>query len=379
MGQKNLITSFLLFLFILAAPVPIWAGLVIQSQTAIEIELTGYNGLNERSLFKGDLAAGSKHEIDTPYRGLALLVFSGGQSYPLIIGDESFTAMLTSPADPPTFAGSPENVHFYKSLSGGDLIPEKYAIAGLMIQAKKLLESTHSIRTVQELTTKKNEFHNFIEKHYQSLQHSDMIKRLLAQYFMFHEYADYQTKGAPAANIRVRYQKEVLNGVGSWLEVLKPHLPEQEIVNYCVSLYYNRSMVALASLIIQNFKDDAYCPGGADVTFSFPGDLRITDGSGSKKRKFADFKGKKIIAIVSEDCPVSMVATISKARRFSRQKENVPVIVATLEPLSKSHKVMAKMIRDEKLWFIKDEKWRQENLSKRIKLPFFVTVGSDEH
>jgi len=377
MAYKSIITLFLFVFLALSECESASAQFAIQSQTSVNIELTGFYSLVENTIFKGDLPSGSMQEINTPYRGLALLFFSGGQSYPVIIGDESFTLKITGPGEPPSFVGSAENEFFYKSLLDGDLVPKQYEYARLMIQAKHLLESTHSIHTVQELTAKKNEFHDFVGKHYESLKHSDMIKRLIAQYFMFHEYVDYHTKGAPAADIRVKYQKEVLNGVGSWVKILKPHLPEQEILNYCVSLYYQRSMVALASLIVQHFKDIAYCLGGEKETLRFPDALRITGAKGTLDKKLADFKGKKIIAFVSDDCPVSMVETVSKARQLTRQKANVPVIVAPIEKLSKSHLTMARMIRNGNMFFINDEKWREDNLSKKIKLPLFVLVGGD--
>ncbi len=130
-----------------------------------------------------------------------------------------------------------------------------------MIQAKQLLESSNSIQTIKELNDRKNEFHGYARRHYQDIKHSDMVRRLLAQYFMMHEYVSYHAKGAPAAEIKKKYQEAVLAGVGSWLEILTPYIPKHEILNYCVSLYYNRSMITLASLIIENFRDVAYCPG----------------------------------------------------------------------------------------------------------------------
>jgi len=81
-----------------------------------------------------------------------------------------------------------------------------------------------------------------------------MVKRLIAQYFMMHEYVNYHTEGASATDIRLQYQKAILSGVGSWLEILKSQISEHEIMNYCVSLYFNRSMVTLASLIIENYR-----------------------------------------------------------------------------------------------------------------------------
>ena len=374
---KSMFTWFLFALAVFSICESARAELVIHSQTAAEIELTGYNSLVESPIFKGNLEAGGKQEINTPYRGLALLIFAQGQRYPVIIGDESFTLHIAGPGEPPSFAGSGENDFLYKKLSGEDPPPGQYDFALLMIQAKDLLESTHSIRTVEELTAKKKEYHDFVRINYESLKHSDMIRRLIAQYFMMHEYVNYHKQGAPAADIRIQYQKEVVNGVGSWLAILQLQLPKQEILNYCVSLYYDRSMVTLASLIIKNFRDVAYCPGDEKETFSFPADIHIAEAKGDKKRTLGDFKGNRIIAFVSDDCPVSMVETMSMARQLTSRKENVPVIVAPLEKLSRNHLSMNRMISNRNLFFINDEKWRKDNLAKKIKLPLFVRIGED--
>jgi hypothetical protein len=374
---KSMFTWFLFALAVFSGCESAWATLSIHSQTAVEIELTGYNGLIKTSIFKKNLAAGGKQEINTPYRGLALLIFAQGQRYPIIIGDESFALHIAGPGAPPSFTGSGENDFLYKKLSGEDPPPGQYDFALLMIQAKDLLESSHSIRTVQELTAKKEEYHAFVGKHYESLKHSDMIRRLIAQYFMMHEYVNYHKQGAPASDIRIHYQKVVVTGVGNWLAILQPHLQQQEISNYCVSLYYDRSMVALAYLIINNFRDAAYCPGAEKETFSFPADMHIAEVKGDKKRTLGDFKGNRIIAFVSDGCPVSMVETVSKARQLAGRKEKIPVIVAPLEKLSMKHLSMGRMISHRNLFFINDEKWRKENLTKKIKLPFFVRLGDD--
>lgn len=346
--------------------------LVIQAQESVEIELIGYNGLIEIFISKGDVAAGGEFEIDTAYRGFALLVFSGGQGYPLIIGDELITAHIAGPGMPPTFTVNSENEVFYKALTAGDPVPAQYNFASLMIQAKQLLESNLSLRTIEELHAKKQEYHEFVVEHYDRLKHSDMVRRLIAQYFMMHEYVDYHVEGAPATDIRVKYQQEVLNGIGSWLDVLSPHIPRHEILNYCVSLYYNRSMVTLASVIVDNFKDVAYCPGDEDATFTFPDGMIITDGY--TERKLAELNGDKIIAFVSVDCPVSMVETVSKARQLADEKQTVPLLVAATEKLSYKHLVMNRMIRTGKLLFVSDEKWRTDNLTNEIKLPLFIKI-----
>lgn len=307
-------------------------------------------------------------------RGLALLVFAGGQRYPVIIGDESFTLKIADPGEPPSFVDSAENVFLYKSLTGGNPAPGHYDFALLMIQAKNLLESSQSIKTVKELTPKKKEFHEFARKHYARLKHSDMIKRLLAQYFMMHEYVDYHVAGAPATDIRAEYQKEVLNGVRNWLDILKTNIPEHEILNYCVSLYYKRSMITLASLIIENFRDIAYCPGDENQTFRFPDDLLIFEANGNTERKLNTLKGNKIIAFVSDDCPVSMVEAVSKVRQLADRKKDEVVIVAPLQELSGNHLAMRKMVRSGNMFFVSDEKWRKDNLSKKIKLPLFMDI-----
>ena len=97
----------------------------------------------------------------------------------------------------------------------------------------------------------------------------------------------------------------------------------------------------------------------------------------NKERRLGDFKGTKIIAFVSEGCPVSMVETVIKARQLKDKKENVPVIVAPLQKLSRNHLAMASMIRHNNMFFINDEKWRKENLSKKIQLPLFIRIGDD--
>lgn len=377
MVLKTIITWFVLLFSIVINCDPVRAELFIHSQSEVEIELTGYNGLAEISLYKSRLEAGSKHQINTHYRGLALLVFAGGQRYPVIIGDESFTLKIAAPAEPPSFVGSNENGFFYQSLLGGDSPPGQYGFALLVIQAINLQESSQSIRTVKELADKKREFHEFVRKHYHNLKHSDMVQRLIMQYFMMHEYVDYHTDGTPATDIRAKYHKAVLNGVGEWLEILQPHLPEQEVINYCVSLYFNRSMVTLANLIIENYKDVAFCPGAEEKTFSFPGDMLIIQSGGNKERKLDDLKGNKMFAFVSEDCPVSMVATISKARRLAATKGSMPMIIAPLQELSNSHLSMTRMIRNGNMFFVNDEEWRKQNLTKKVKLPLFFLIGDD--
>ncbi len=377
MSYKNSSAILLLLMLLGALCESACATFVIHSKTAVDIELIGYNGLADSTIFNGSISAEGKHEIDTPYRGLALLLFKEGQSYPVIIEDKSFTLQITTPIEIPSFAGSDENEFFYRQLAGGDAEGTQYDFALLMIQAKQLLESSHSIHTINEFAAKKKEFHEFVRVHYKNLKHSDMVRRLIAQYFMMHEYVDYHIEGAPATDIRVQYQKAVINGVENWLEILKKHIPDHEILNYCVSLYYKRSMVTLASLIIENFKDVAYCPGVEKPTFSFPQDLLVLETNGNRERKLAEFKGNKIIALVSDDCPVSMVETVRKARQLVDQRQGTVLIVAPLQELSEKHLAMSRMVSGGSMLFINDEKWRKENLDRKIKLPLLIEIEAN--
>ena len=352
-------------------------SLTIHSSTVLDIELKGFDGLAEQTLFTGSLSSG-KNTINIPYQGLALLIFSGGQSYPVIVDAKPFSLNIKDASVPPSFTDSGVNQYFYNLLSEieHEADPVANDFAHLMIQAKQLLESSSTIRTLNELLAKKKEFHMFVSENYENLKHSDMVRRLIAQYFMMHEYVDYHVEGLPAGDIRVKYQQAVLDGVDSWIEILKPFIPEHEVLNYCVSLYYGRSMVSLASLITDKFRSVAFCPGVEKETWSFPDNLTVTDATKSTETHLCSFTGKKTVAFVSEDCPVSMVETVIKARQFAVQKTDERLVVAPLQELSENHLIMDKMVSGGNMLFINDEKWRKENLLDKITLPLFVEIDT---
>ncbi len=347
------------------------ATVIIQSQVTVGVELKGYNGLTEISLFRGKIIAGEKQTVNTPYRGLALLVFEKGQRYPIILGEESFILKIEDPATVPSCTGSAENELFYKLLTGAEPGSAQYNFPLLMIEAKQLLDSTHSIHTVDELMVMKERFHTFIGIHYHNLQHSDMLIRLISQYFMMHEYVDFHVLGAPASDIQVQYKKVVINGVRNWIRILKMHIPEHEVLNYCVSLYYNRSMVSLAYHIIETFRDIAYCPGEKKETIRLPKNLSVIEANGKKEKQFLECKGRKLIAFVSAKCPVSMVETVIRARILVEQKNDTRLVVVPLEPLSGSFFAMNRMVRNGNMTFVNDAKWQKKNFTE-IKLPLFI-------
>lgn len=307
-----------------------------------------------------------------------MLVFAEGQAYPVILADESFTLEIEDTSEPPSFSGSNSNTFFYALLSGNEkeIGTEPDEFASLLGQAKQLLESSYAIRTTAELQLKKNKFHAFVREHYNKLKHSDMVRRLVAQYFMMHEYVDYHVEGTPATDIKSRYQQAVLDGVADWLDILSSHIPAQEVLNYCVSLYYQRSMVTLSALIVEKYRDIAFCPGVEKETWSFPEDLFISEANGTAGRQLRSVNGDKVIAFVSEDCPVSMVEAVMNVRRAAQKKEST--VVVPLESLNERHLSMRRMVSGGKMLFVDDEKWRKKVLIEKPKLLIFIQIEDEQ-
>lgn len=368
----------LFIIFILIWSEPAWSSFEIQSKDTVNLEIKGYDGLTETTLFLGELVAGVQHNVAKNYKGLALLTFDQGQVYPIVTGTQDFLINITSPNTLPSFTGSAENEYLYARLKGVEPENDKYEFPELMIQAKQLLDSTGSIRSIEELRAMKEQFHTFVRAHSQDLYHSDMLRRLIAQYFMMHEYVDYHVPGTPATSIKTRYQDAVMDGVGNWLTILKDGIPQHEILNYCVSLYYNRSMVSLASLIISKFPESAYCPGEMMDSFIFSDDLKVINGNSGISIPLSSIKGDKIITLVADDCPVSMAETVTMARRLKAEKSNTTMIVAPVGELSDKYLSMNRMINRGNLLFVNDENLHK-NLNKPVKLPFFRQVRGVEH
>ncbi len=367
-------SGFLAVLLALAGSETALASFTIVSQEEVSLKVTGYSGLSEATLFKGALKEGKEQKIDIFYQGLALLVFDGGPQYPVILGEPSFLVTITDPGHPPSFAGSDENDCFYKLLTGEKTATGRFDFPLLMVEARQLLEASFSIRTVADLMAMKERFHVFVRGHYRDLRHSDMLMRLIGQYFMMHEYVDFHVNGAPASDILVRYRKEVIDGVENWIRILNPYIPEYEIVNYCISLYYNRSMVTLAHRIAARFSDYAYCPGNILKNIQIPEDVSVFDAEGNKKGVVKNFSDNAVLAFVSDDCPVSMVETVIRAREQAGQGKGTKLIVLPLQKLSEKHLAMRRMVADSNMLFIKDEQWMRK-APKNIRLPLFTDIA----
>jgi hypothetical protein len=69
-----------------------------------------------------------------------------------------------------------------------------------------------------------------------------------------------------------------------------------------------------------------------------------------------------------------MVETVITLRRSSAN-EDAAVIVVPLQQLSQKHLAMSRMVRSERMFFLNEEKWRQENLKEKPKLPLFLRKG----
>lgn len=365
----------LIFFVIFCTPATAWATFTIQTQNVVDITLTGFDGLKDVTFFQGQITTENPQLIDTPYRGLMLLVFAGGQSYPLVIGDSPFVVTIRSPAEPPSCTDSGENATLYQLLAGDrPASKKKYPFVDLLFEARDLLESTYTISTLAELTAKKNQLSAFVASNYPNLAHSDMLRRLMNQSLMMHEYVSYQGKGDAVGAVQQKYQNAVLDAVGGWLKALSEQIPGSEIVNSCVAFFYERSMVSLAALIIARFPDEAICPGGSDRPFPLAEDLTLTNAQGTWQGTLGDLKGEKTVALVADDCPVSMTVAVIKARELARHNAASSLIVAPLQKLSDTHRVMAKMIREEKILYINDEKWYGTIPVNRPRLPFIYAL-----
>lgn len=131
-------------------------------------------------------------------------------------------------------------------------------------------------------------------------------------------------------------------------------------------------MVSFALRIMENFRDVAYCPGDEKTTTALPSSLILTDADGDHKA-LKEVSGKKLVAFVSDDCPISQVVTVTMARRLAQQRDTT-LIVAPLQPLSEKHFAMQRMVSGGNMLFVDDEKWRKENIPHRMKLPRFIQI-----
>lgn len=104
---------------------------------------------------------------------------------------------------------------------------------------------------------------------------------------------------------------------------------------------------------------------------SLPGNLLLSNGK--TETNLRNLQGQKLVAFVADDCPVSKVETVIKARRLAKQTDTI-LIVIPLEPLSENHLAMRQMVRGDNMLFVDDENWRKENVPEKMKLPRFIQI-----
>lgn len=332
------------------------SALTLQAIREITVQVRAFDGLTTTNLYNGKIEPGKDVHITALYQGLALISFPGGQSYPLIIGPAKSSVIIDAANNIPNFSNSPENVVFYKSLQSDEPIPATYPFITLMLEAKRLLESSSSIKTMQELKAKRAAFYQFVAANYAVLRYSDMVARLVAQSFMMHENVSYQEKGGTPQDILVKYYAAVIACAKGWLDTLAPHMPRHQVMNHLVSLYYERSMVAMAARLLNAFEKDAICPKveNCAICGTLPEDTVVL--SGRLTQRIKDIDGRKDIIFVSESCPVSMTKAVVAAREADGN--DLTIIVAPLEPLSEKHRAMNGLLSGKKLLFVDDEKWQ---------------------
>lgn len=86
--------------------------MVIHAKTAFAFELQGYDGLETVLISHGTLPAGKSRNVEMPYKCLTMLIFPGGQKYPIIIGRNSSEVIITNHDKLPSFKDGDENHHF---------------------------------------------------------------------------------------------------------------------------------------------------------------------------------------------------------------------------------------------------------------------------
>jgi len=359
-------------------PLPCWgqAEVVIQSKNAIAFQLQGYDGFADITLYKGSLPAGGRQRLETQYSGLAMLIFSGGQRYPLLIGGKPSTVMIIDAGQIPSFGEGDENQRFYTMLSGDVQLDNGDTFAGVMIRGKQVLDSSSSIKTVTDLHKKKREFEKFMQHNYRELSHSDLLRRLISQYFMMDEYVSYHRKGEPGGDIRSKYRREVVAGVQSLLDLLRDHIPGNKLLNYGVGLYYKRGMVTMAALIADTFKTLAHCGGDNQRFAELPANLQLVNSDGSTAGTLGALKGEKTVSFVSSACPVSMVRAVIKARELAEANTDGGyhfLIVVPLEQLSEKHRAMCRNVSGGAMLFVDDRAWVEKNL-RNIRLPLIKKI-----
>lgn len=411
--KKYIIFFSSLIIFILNTAAQDLPSIILSAGVEVQAELIGYEGFSSYPIARIDIQAGEEIEISTDYIGLALLVYPAGQRYPIIMDGKEHQIILEKENSVPQILESVENeflYHFlansmmyhsrlrvletkYIELGAEDSLTPKiieeslqinksidslyallpsasYPMASVFIQARLLMESTYSISTLEGLNDRKLQILEYISLHYDYIGHSDMLQELGRQYMMMNEYV-----GRPKEQLN----QDIIQDVSDWIACLEGKVHPDDVVEFFVGTFYNRSMITQASEIVHAFQDIML--QGPSNAFPFQiGDtipnFSITNGDGVLTEDLNTWDLPKILAIVSTDSKASLAENVILLRRISDKNRFLPIIALTSSGFSAELITMSQLTTGY-LFYANDDIWDNTYLGEITPTPFFLLL--DEH
>lgn len=386
-------------------------AIIINSKENVDIELIGFNQFENFTIEKVKVDVDKPTILETEYKGFALLVYNGGQRYPLIIGKNDLKIKLTSPNIPPKFEDNKEMDFFYdylsnyrqqqhetmllnetiKNLGEGDpLVKEldaqkakveedqlaliktldkvKYPTVVTVLKAKLLMESTYSIQTIEELDDRKDKMIQYVLKNYKVLQHSDMLLEILKQYYMMNEYV---------YNSNVTFEETIVKDANRWMNSLKKRISEREVLASIIQVFYNRGMISYASEIIKNNLGlvNGKSAEEIEIDLSDISDYVLEWSKGNNKRKMKDINYIKLISVVSDEDVFSKVETIKLQGYLNDKKSNINLITLPENKLNEGILGMNNLVQGE-INYIANKGYAADKMGSNISVPFFIMLDA---
>jgi len=339
LSKHKLPTIAILFCLLLLSTNLIATEIEFQNNSGLDIAILGYEGFNKYELL--DITS-EQNQIITyciEYKGLAILRFPTGQSYPVYFDTTAFQIIVNDPNSPPEFINSPDNEWLYNWLrtkNPEELNTNQFIGIKVLIKARLLNESTYVLKTKEELQSKKEEYKKFLKPNIHYLFNSDMLIQLCRQYLMMNEYV---------VHSKMEFQDQVNEDVDNWIDMVSGYIKPDEAVRFILEIFYGRSMVAIAGsildcnteILLNNHIESQFKPDG-----KFP-DLNVHTADSEYGWKLSQNNGEKIISVVGEEDVIAKVSTIINAREMEDNNLQIPIIIIPIDTLSSSHYVMDRM------------------------------------
>jgi len=375
--------TWLLFALIFFNSISFGQGsIVFKTEAECHIQLKGFRGLKGFTLADMMLQQGQQviHD-DFGYVGLGLIVFDGGQQFPLILNSDFIQVVIHVANTPPTITGSPENEWLYQILlehqkTNNDLMSlenslqsvydedpfrsamtnarnqlevkkkeqsetisqSSYPIAGTLLRARLLMESTYSITTMEILEEKKAEIFGFVKDNYGKLYYSDMLAELFNQYLMMEEFV-FERKGS--------FEEAIIRSTNDWIENLNGLIEAKEVLSFAVTFYYNRSMVGYASVLMSAHPELVYKSDAKNlpecmqmVDFSR---MDIAETGNPFFNNLSTLEGMKVLLLVKGNDVFSKVETIMLARMIFDQKVKCTMVIIPVDNNRQGCESMSKL------------------------------------